>query len=315
MPKKILILGACGQIGTELTLELRSRHGSESVIATDIREGQDELMQSGPFITLDATDAKAIAEVLNSHEISEVYLMAAMLSATAEKNPFRAWNLNMSSLLNVLELARSGKFTKLFWPSSIAVFGPTTPREHTPQSTIMEPTTVYGISKLAGEGWCSYYHRKFGVDVRSIRYPGLISWKTQPGGGTTDYAVEIYQEALNSGAYQCFVSADTRLPMMYMDDAISATLQLMDAPAERIGVRTSYNLGAVSFTPAQMAESIREEIPDFQISYEPDYRQEIADTWPESIDDSKAREEWGWQHRFGLEEITREMLSRLRATS
>ena len=315
MPKKTLILGACGQIGTELTLELRSRHGSESVIATDIREGQDELMQSGPFITLDATDAKAIAEVLNSHEISEVYLMAAMLSATAEKNPFRAWNLNMSSLLNVLELARSGKFTKLFWPSSIAVFGPTTPREHTPQSTIMEPTTVYGISKLAGEGWCSYYHRKFGVDVRSIRYPGLISWKTQPGGGTTDYAVEIYQEALNSGAYQCFVSADTRLPMMYMDDAISATLQLMDAPAERIGVRTSYNLGAVSFTPAQMAESIREEIPDFQISYEPDYRQEIADTWPESIDDSKAREEWGWQHRFGLEEITREMLSRLRATS
>jgi len=315
MPKKILILGACGQIGTELTLELRSRHGAESVIATDIREGQDELMQSGPFITLDATDAKAIAEVLNSHEISEVYLMAAMLSATAEKNPFRAWDLNMSSLLNVLELARSEKFTKLFWPSSIAVFGPTTPRERTPQSTIMEPTTVYGISKLAGEGWCSYYHRKFGVDVRSIRYPGLISWKTQPGGGTTDYAVEIYQEALNSGAYQCFVSADTRLPMMYMDDAISATLQLMDAPAECIGVRTSYNLGAVSFTPSQMAESIREEIPDFQISYKPDYRQEIADTWPESIDDSKAREEWGWQHRFGLEEITREMLSRLRTNS
>jgi len=315
MPKKILILGACGQIGTELTLELRSRHGAESVIATDIREGQDELMQSGPFITLDATDAKAIAEVLNSHEISEVYLMAAMLSATAEKNPFRAWDLNMSSLLNVLELARSEKFTKLFWPSSIAVFGPTTPRERTPQSTIMEPTTVYGISKLAGEGWCSYYHRKFGVDVRSIRYPGLISWKTQPGGGTTDYAVEIYQEALNSGAYQCFVSADTRLPMMYMDDAISATLQLMDAPAECIGVRTSYNLGAVSFTPSQMAESIREEIPDFQISYKPDYRQEIADTWPESIDDSKSREEWGWQHRFGLEEITREMLSRLRTNS
>jgi len=315
MPKKILILGACGQIGTELTLELRSRHGAESVIATDIREGQDELMQSGPFITLDATDAKAIAEVLNSHEISEVYLMAAMLSATAEKNPFRAWDLNMSSLLNVLELARSEKFTKLFWPSSIAVFGPTTPRERTPQSTIMEPTTVYGISKLAGEGWCSYYHRKFGVHVRSIRYPGLISWKTQPGGGTTDYAVEIYQKALNSGAYQCFVSADTRLPMMYMDDAISATLQLMDAPAECIGVRTSYNLGAVSFTPSQMAESIREEIPDFQISYKPDYRQEIADTWPESIDDSKSREEWGWQHRFGLEEITREMLSRLRTNS
>lgn len=315
MPKKILILGACGQIGTELTLALRARYGSESVIASDIREGQDELMGSGPFITLDATDAKAIEAVLDSHGISEVYLMAAMLSATAEKNPFRAWDLNMTSLLNVLDLARSGKFTRLFWPSSIAVFGPTTPRVNTPQSTIMEPTTVYGISKLAGEGWCSYYHRKFGVDVRSIRYPGLISWKTQPGGGTTDYAVEIYQDALASGAYQCFVKEGTRLPMMYMDDAISATLKLMDAPSERIAIRTSYNLGATSFTPAQMAESIREQIPDFQISYEPDYRQEIADTWPESIDDSKAREDWGWEPRYGLEEITTEMLTRLGSES
>mgnify|MGYP001824713443 CR=1 FL=1 len=255
MPKKILILGACGQIGTELTLALRARHGSESVIASDIREGQDELMGSGPFITLDATDAKAIEAVLDSHGISEVYLMAAMLSATAEKNPFRAWDLNMTSLLNVLDLARSGKFTRLFWPSSIAVFGPTTPRMNTPQSTIMEPTTVYGISKLAGEGWCSYYHRKFGVDVRSIRYPGLISWKTQPGGGTTDYAVEIYQDALASGAYQCFVNEGTRLPMMYMDDAISATLKLMDAPSERIAIRTSYNLGATSFTPCLLYTS------------------------------------------------------------
>ena len=315
MPKKILILGACGQIGTELTLALRSRYGSESVIASDIREGDNELMGSGPFTILDATDAKALEEVLDSHGISEVYLMAAMLSATAEKNPFRAWDLNMSSLLNVLELARSGKFNRLFWPSSIAVFGPSTPRENTPQSTIMEPTTVYGISKLAGEGWCSYYHRKFGVDVRSIRYPGLISWKTQPGGGTTDYAVEIYQEALNSGAYQCFVTRDTRLPMMYMDDAIAATLQLMDATSDKISVRTSYNLAATSFTPAQMAESIREKLPEFKISYKPDYRQEIADTWPKSIDDSKAREDWGWQHRFELEDITSEMLTHLKPTS
>jgi nucleoside-diphosphate-sugar epimerase len=315
MPKKILILGACGQIGTELTLALRSRYGSESVIASDIREGQDELMESGPFIILDATDATATEDVLDSHGITEVYLMAAMLSATAEKNPFRAWDLNMTSLLNVLELARLGKFSRLFWPSSIAVFGPTTPRVNTPQSTIMEPATVYGISKLAGEGWCSYYHRKFGVDIRSIRYPGLISWKTQPGGGTTDYAVEIYQDALASGAYHCFVTGDTRLPMMYMDDAISATLQLMDAPSERITVRTSYNLGATSFTPAQMAGSIREHLPDFEISYEPDYRQQIANTWPESIDDSKAREDWGWQHRYELKDITAKMLAHLNKPS
>ena len=315
MSKKTLILGACGQIGTELTLALRSRYGSESVIASDIREGQEELMGSGPFVRLDATDMEALRDLLDSHEISDVYLMAAMLSATAEKNPSRAWDLNMNSLLNVLELARSQKFTKLFWPSSIAVFGPTTPRTNTPQSTVMEPTTVYGISKLAGEGWCAYYHRKFGVDVRSIRYPGLISWKAQPGGGTTDYAVEIYHEALASGMYQCFVKEDTRLPMMYMEDAISATLQLMDAPSAGISVRSSYNLGALSFTPAQMAESIRTHIPDFQISYEPDYRQEIADSWPQSIDDSKAREDWGWVPRFGLEDITREMLSHLRMKS
>ncbi len=315
MPKKILILGACGQIGTELTLALRSRHGSDSVIASDIREGQDELMESGPFVILDATDKTAVEEILEANEVSEVYLMAAMLSATAERNPSRAWALNMNSLLNVLELAAAKKFDKLFWPSSIAVFGPTTPRVNTPQSTIMEPTTVYGISKLAGEGWCAYYHRKFGVDVRSIRYPGLISWKAEPGGGTTDYAVEIYHDALKKGAYECFVKEDTRLPMMYMDDAIEATLKLMEAPASRLTVRTSYNLGAMSFTPAQMAGSIRAQIPDFQISYAPDYRQQIAETWPESIDDSKAREDWGWEPSYGLEETTREMLHHLREES
>ena len=312
MPKKIMILGACGQIGTELTLALRNRFGVESVIACDIREGKPELMESGPFQILDATDARALEDTLEKHGVGQLYLMAAMLSATAEQFPSGAWELNMNSLLHALGLAREGKISKLFWPSSIAVFGPSTPKENTPQSTITEPTTVYGISKLAGEGWCAYYQRKYGVDVRSVRYPGLISWKTQPGGGTTDYAVDIYRQALKSGTYECFVKEDTRLPMMYMEDAIKGTLQLMEAPPDQLTVRTSYNLGAMSFTPAQMAESIRAHIPDFQITYAPDYRQEIADTWPESMDDSKAREDWGWNPRFGLEETTKEMLERLR---
>ena len=312
MPKKVLILGACGQIGTELTLALRSRFGQENVIASDIREGQGALMDSGPFTKLDAMDKKAVEELLVSEGISEIYLMAAMLSATAEKHPTRAWNLNMNSLLNALELAREGKYNRLFWPSSIAVFGPTTPKVETPQTTVTEPATIYGISKLAGEGWCAYYRRKYGVDVRSIRYPGLISWKAEPGGGTTDYAVAIYREALRKGTYECFVREDTRLPMMYMEDAISATLQLMESPKENLSVPTSYNLGALSFTPAEMARSIRAHLPGFRITYAPDYRQAIADTWPESIDDSRAREDWGWQPRFGLEDITSEMLSQLR---
>lgn len=311
MPKKVLILGACGQIGTELTLALRSRIGPENVIASDIREGQGELMDSGPFAQLDAMDKKAVEDLLATAGISEVYLMAAMLSATAEKHPTQAWNLNMQSLLNALELAREGKYNRLFWPSSIAVFGPTTPKVNTPQTTVTEPSTVYGISKLAGEGWCAYYHRKYGVDVRSIRYPGLISWKAEPGGGTTDYAVAIYREALRTGAYECFVREDTRLPMMYMDDAIAATLQLMDAPKENLSVPTSYNLGATSFTPAEMARSIQAHLPGFRITYAPDYRQAIADSWPQSIDDSRAREDWGWQPRYGLEDITSEMLSQL----
>jgi len=315
MDSKILIIGSSGQIGTELVLRLREIYGNENVVASDIRKGNYEVMESGPFEFLDVTSKSDIKEVLEKHQIKEVYLMVAILSVIAEQNPQKAWELNMNSLFNILDLAKDGTIEKVFWPSSIAVFGPDTPKINTPQDTIIKPSTVYGISKLAGEGWCSYYHRKFGVDVRSIRYPGLISWKTQPGGGTTDYAVEIYQDALASGAYQCFVTEDTRLPMMYMDDAISATLQLMDTPSDKITVRSSYNLGATSFTPAQLAESIRELIPDFQISYKPDYRQEIADTWPESIDDSKAREDWGWQPNFGLEEITREMLDRLRTKS
>jgi nucleoside-diphosphate-sugar epimerase len=311
MPTKYLILGACGQIGTELTLALRSLYGPGSVLATDIREGQADLMDSGPFALLDAMDKQAVESTLKEHGIDQVFLMAAMLSATAEKHPARAWELNMNSLLNLLELGRKKAYSRLFWPSSIAVFGPSTPKELTPQFTITEPSTVYGISKLAGEGWCHYYHRKFGVDVRSVRYPGLISWKSDPGGGTTDYAVEIYKEAIRSGHYSCFVRQDTRLPMMYMDDAIEGTLRLMDTAASRLSVRTSYNIGSMSFSPSEMADSIRSHIPGFTIDYQPDYRQEIADSWPVSLDDSKAREDWGWEPTFDLDRTTLEMLTRL----
>ena len=288
MQKYFLIIGACGQIGTELTLALRSKYGNDKVIASDIREGSESLMASGPFEILDATDYDALEEVIAYYEISEVYLMAAMLSATAEKFPMRAWNLNMNSLFNVLNLGKEKKVDKIFWPSSIAVFGPNTPKEDTPQNTIMEPSTVYGISKQSGERWCEYYFNKFNVDVRSIRYPGLISWKTMPGGGTTDYAVEIYHKAISEGEYTCFLKEDTALPMMFMDDAIRATLQIMETAEERIKVRSSYNLSAMSFTPAEMATSIQKELPGFQVSFDPDFRQSIADSWPSSINDIDA---------------------------
>jgi len=312
MHKPILIIGACGQIGTELTFELRNKYGADKVIASDIREGGEALMQSGPFELLDATNYSAIEDVVMHYEIDEVYLMAAMLSATAEKFPMRAWNLNMNSLFNVLNLAKDKKISKVFWPSSIAVFGPNTPKDNTPQSTIMEPSTVYGISKQSGERWCEYYHKKYGVDVRSDRYPGLISWKTMPGGGTTDYAVEIYHEALKKGSYECFLNSDTELPMMYMDDAIRATVGLMETPSEKIKVRSSYNLAGMNFTPKEMAESIAKHISGFKISYAPDFRQEIADSWPSSIDDAAAREEWGWEPRFDLDQTTTEMLRNLK---
>ncbi len=311
MSKSILILGACGQIGTELTFALREKFGGESVIASDIREGSEVLMESGPFEILDATDYDALEEVVAYYEINEVYLMAAMLSATAEKFPLRAWNLNMNSLFNVLNLGKEKKISKIFWPSSIAVFGPKTPKENTPQNTIMEPSTVYGISKQSGERWCDYYHHKFGVDVRSLRYPGLISWKTQPGGGTTDYAVEIYHKALSEGAYTSFLDKDSKLPMMFMDDAIRATLDIMESDTENIKVRSSYNLAAMSFTPEEITESIQKHIPEFKIAYEPDFRQAIADSWPSSIDDSKAQKDWGWQAEFDLEKTTEEMLKNL----
>ncbi|UZH54055.1 NAD-dependent epimerase/dehydratase family protein [Salinimicrobium tongyeongense] len=308
MASKILIIGACGQIGTELTMALREKQGKDSVIACDIREGSAELMASGPFEIADATNYHQIEDLVIQYEIDEVYLMAAMLSATAEKFPMKGWALNMDSLFHVLNLAKEGKIAKVFWPSSIAVFGPSTPKQETPQTTVMEPSTVYGISKQAGERWCEYYHRKYGVDVRSIRYPGLISYKTLPGGGTTDYAVEIYHEALKTGKYTSFLKEDTELPMMYMDDAIRATISLMEAPAENIKIRSSYNLSALNFTPHTLAASIKQHVPEFEISYAPDFRQAIADSWPSSIDDSAAREDWGWDHEFDLEKMTSQML-------
>lgn len=311
MSKKILIIGACGQIGTELTQTLRNKYGKENVVAADIREGQLELMESGPFELLDATNGPALSALIENYGITEIYLMAAMLSATAEKYPERAWNLNMNSLFNVLSLAREKNISRVFWPSSIAVFGKTTPRINTPQFTVMEAGTVYGISKQAGERWCEYYFNKFGVDVRSLRYPGLISWKTEPGGGTTDYAVEIFHEALKHKSYTSFLGKDTRLPMMYMDDAIRATIELMEADPAEIQIRSAYNIGAMSFTPEEIALAIQKHLPEFNIGYQPDFRQSIADSWPESIDDTQARKDWGWKPQFDLDRTVLEMLTHL----
>lgn len=311
MNDTILIIGACGQIGTELTQKLRETYGNENVIASDIREGGTEMIQSGPFEILDARDSSAILEVVQKYKVTQVYLMAAMLSATAEKYPHKAWQLNMTSLLGVLELAKDKHIKQVYWPSSIASFGPTSPKINTPQQTIMEPTTVYGISKLAGEHWCNYYHSRYGVDVRSIRYPGIISWKTKPGGGTTDYAVDIYFKAVEEKSYECFLSEKTRLPMMYMQDAVNATIQIMQADVAKIKTRTSYNLAAISFTPQEIAKEIQKHIPDFKIAYKPDFRQPIADSWPQVIDDSDARNDWNWSHKFDLELMTKEMLKNL----
>lgn len=311
MGTKILIIGACGQIGSELTMKLRDVYGSNNVIASDIREGNSALMSSGPFEVLNAMDFDAVSSVVAKHEIDEVYLMAALLSATAEKNPAFAWELNMNSLFHVLNLAKEGKIKKIFWPSSIAVFGPTTPRHNTPQYTIMEPSTVYGISKQAGERWCEYYFNKFGVDVRSIRYPGLISWTTPPGGGTTDYAVDIFYKAIENNHYDCFLSEQSALPMMYMDDALNATVGIMQAPKENVKIRSSYNLGGISFTPEDIAAEIKKHMPDFTIEYNPDFRQAIADSWPASIDDTSAQEDWGWNHKYDLASMTEVMLENL----
>ena len=312
MSGTILILGACGQIGTELTLALRDKYGLDQIVASDIRRSDLAELQDGPFEILDASDADALRAVCEQYQVHTVYHLVAMLSATGEKFPMKAWDLNMQSLLHVLELAREGVIQKIFWPSSIAVFGPTTPKEHTPQQTIMEPSTVYGISKLAGERWCEYYFNKYGVDVRSIRYPGLISWKSQPGGGTTDYAVEIYYKALEEGRYTSFLSEHRALPMMYMDDAIRATIELTEAPAEQVKVRNSYNLAGISFDPVTIAASIAGHIEGFEMDCVPDFRENIAASWPASIDDSAAQADWNWTPEYDLEAMTAAMLGNLK---
>ncbi|MEO5501155.1 MAG: NAD-dependent epimerase/dehydratase family protein [Ginsengibacter sp.] len=312
MKERILIIGACGQIGVELTLALRKIYGSSNVVASDMREENELLTGTGPYVSLDVMNKEMLHVQIIRQNITQIYLLAAILSATGEKNPNLAWSLNMQSLLNVLEIARDENIQKVYWPSSIAVFGPTSPKINCPQQTIIEPTTVYGISKYAGEFWCNYYFHRYKVDVRSMRYPGLISYKSQPGGGTTDYAVEIFYEAISEKKYKCFLKKDTYLPMMYMPDAIRATIELMEAPAEDLSIRTSYNVSAMSFSPADIAAEIKKHIPDFSISYEPDYRQPIAESWPQSIDDSVAQNDWGWKPKYDLAAMTSDMIKNLK---
>lgn len=310
--ERILIIGAAGQIGSELTVELRKRYGSDHVFATDIKEASRDIMESGPFQLLDVMDDKRLIHFIIRHKITQVYHLAAVLSGNAEKLPVQAWHINMNSLMNILEVAKMvDEVRKVFWPSSIAVFGPTTPRINTPQLTVMEPTTVYGITKFAGERWCEYYHDKYGVDVRSLRYPGLISFKTEAGGGTTDYAVEIYYSAVKNGTYECFLDAETALPFLFMPDAIKATVDLMEADPEKLSVHSAYNLGGMSITPARLHAEIRKHIPGFEISYKPDFRQTIAETWPQSIDDSISVRDWGYAYRYKLDSMTEIMLEEI----
>lgn len=307
----IIVTGASGQIGSDLVMKLREEYGNDSVIATDIKNPSHEVMKSGPFEEFNVMDRFRLQELIKKYKPTQIYHLAAMLSATGEKMPLKAWDLNMNSLLYILEEAKEGYFKKVFFPSSIAVYGRNIAREQTPQHSPKNPSTVYGISKLAGEKWCEYYYNRYGVDVRSLRYPGLISWKTEAGGGTTDYAVDIFYKALLEKHYTCFLSASTALPMMYMDDAIKATISLMQADEKKLTVRSSYNLGAISFTPKEIAEEIKKHIPDFSVEYEPDYRQAIADTWPISINDTSARTDWNWQHDYDLEKLVNEMLTQL----
>jgi nucleoside-diphosphate-sugar epimerase len=312
MTSRILVIGACGQIGSELTYKLRLLNGIDNVIASDINKGNIELVNSGPFEIIDAIDYIQIKSCVEKHNVDTIYLMAALLSAKAEQIPKKAWNLNMKSLFNVLDLAKEKLINKIFWPSSIGVFGSTTPKINTTQHSIMEPTTVYGITKQVGERWCEYYHNNHGVDVRSVRYPGIISWKTLPGGGTTDYAIDIFHKAISGKAYECYIAEDTELPMMFMEDAVNATINIMNADTASLTIRSSYNLAAISFTPGQIAKSIKKIIPEFEITYNPDFRQQIAASWPKSIDDSTARQDWNWHHDYNLKDITKEMLKQLR---
>lgn len=309
--ERILVIGSSGQIGSELVLTLRKQFGSSNVFATDIKNPTDEIRNGGPFQILDVLDYKNLLHFIVRHKITQIYNLAAVLSGNAEKIPLQAWDINMKALMNTLEAARQSDAKKLFWPSSIAVFGPTTPRYKTPQLTVMEPNTVYGISKLAGERWGEYYNKRYGIDIRSVRYPGLISYKTEPGGGTTDYAVEIYFEAIKKGNYQCFVKKDTALPMMFMDDAIQNTIKLMNADADQLSLRSSYNMAGISFTVEELANSIKKRMPAFKITYKPDFRQAIADSWPASIDDDVAQKDWGLKTEFDLERMTDVMLEKV----
>ena len=309
----VLVIGASGQLGTELVMALREQYGNQNVVAADLKTASNEVKESGPFELLDVMDRERLQQLVVQYNIGQVYLLAALLSATAEQKVMPAWNLNTYGLFYVLELAKEGMIDKVYWPSSIAVFGPNTPKLNTPQSTITEPSTVYGISKLAGERWCAYYNKRYGVDVRSLRYPGLIGYKGNPGGGTTDYAVDIFHKAVSGLPYECFLSKDTRLPMMYMPDAIRATINLMEAPEQQIKIRSSYNVAAFSFTPEELAMEIRKHIPGFSVLYKPDFRQEIADGWPSSVDDSIAVSDWGWKNEFTLKTMTSDMLLHLPA--
>lgn len=312
MEEAIIIIGSNGQIGTELATTLRTIHGNQAIITADINRplivNEDE-----QFELIDVLDVPALQELFKKYKPTQVYLLAAMLSATGEKFPRKAWDLNMNGLLNVLDLCVEHGVKKVFWPSSIAVFGPNSPKHNTPQYTVMDPNTIYGISKQAGERYCEYYYNRYGLDVRSIRYPGLISWKAAPGGGTTDYAIHIFHEAIKTNTYECFLSAETALPMLYMEDAIKGTIQIMEAPADQIKVRSSYNLSGVSFTPVELAEAIKVHYPDFTITYaKNDPRQAIADSWPSSIDDSHARTDWGWNPKYGMEEMVEDMIENLK---
>jgi nucleoside-diphosphate-sugar epimerase len=308
---KILVIGAGGQLGTELTKALADKYGKDSVIATDFQASVSSKFDYCSFQTLNVMDKDSLASIVTKEGVTEIYHLAAILSALGEKNPVQAWDLNMGGLLNVLEVARDHKIEKLFWPSSIAVFGPNSDKDQTPQKAFKDPNTVYGISKLAGEHWCEYYFNKYGVDVRSLRYPGLIGYKSLPGGGTTDYAVDIYHKAVNGEKFTCFLGEHTYLPMMYMDDAIHATLKLMDAPKENIKIRTSYNLAGMSFSPKEIHQSLLAHYPNFEIAYQPDFRQQIADSWPNSIDDSAAKQDWQWQPQFDLKAMTATIVKNL----
>ena len=309
---KILVIGACGQIGVELTLELRKIYGGANVVASDLRAENELLKGTGPYVSLDVMNKEMLHVQVIRQNITQIYLLAAILSATGEKNPNLAWHLNTQSLLNVLEIAKDENVRKVYWPSSIAVFGPTSPKINCPQKTVIEPTTVYGISKFAGEFWCNYFNHRYDIDVRSLRYPGLISYKSEPGGGTTDYAVEIFHDALEEDRFTCFLKEDTYLPMMYMPDAIRATIELMESPVEKISVRTSYNIHGMSFSPKEIAAEIKKHIPGFSITYEPDYRQQIAESWPQSIDDSVARNDWNWKPKYDLATMTADMIENLK---